>query len=131
MALRRRTRVLGTVGWLVCQVIEMPNIDDVDQAALDTHISRHSPSATRGTRVRARAGTLTPRRGLNLRLACGSPPRPITRRTPPAQDLPAPRAALGGLLALTEPVPVGVAHWSDRIKFWRASPTARAGSDRA
>jgi hypothetical protein len=74
MALRRRTRVFRTVGWLVCQVIEMPNIDDVDQAALDTHISRHSPSATRGTRVRARAGTLTPRRGLNLRLACGSPP---------------------------------------------------------
>jgi hypothetical protein len=39
MALRRRTRVLRTVGWLVCQVIEIPNIDDVDQAALDTHIA--------------------------------------------------------------------------------------------
>jgi hypothetical protein len=39
MALRRRTRVLRTVGWLVCQVIEIPNIDDVDQATLDAHIA--------------------------------------------------------------------------------------------
>jgi hypothetical protein len=39
MALTRRTRVFRTVGWLVCQVIEIPNIDDVDQAALAAHIA--------------------------------------------------------------------------------------------
>jgi hypothetical protein len=32
VALRRRTRVFRTVGWLVCQVIEIPNIEDVEQA---------------------------------------------------------------------------------------------------
>jgi hypothetical protein len=39
MALMRRTRVFGTVGWLVCQLIELPSSDDVDQAALDAHIA--------------------------------------------------------------------------------------------
>jgi hypothetical protein len=39
MALRRQTRVFRIVGWLVCQVIGIPSIDDVDQAALDTHIA--------------------------------------------------------------------------------------------
>jgi hypothetical protein len=39
MALRRRTRLFRAVGRLVCQVIEIPDIDDVDQAALDAHIA--------------------------------------------------------------------------------------------
>ena len=39
MALMRRTRVFRTVGWLVCQLIELPSSDDVDQAALDAHIA--------------------------------------------------------------------------------------------
>jgi hypothetical protein len=39
MALMRRTRVFRTVGWLVCQLIEIPNIDDVDPPALDAYIA--------------------------------------------------------------------------------------------
>jgi hypothetical protein len=39
MTLMRRTRVFRTVGWLVCQLIELPSVDDVDQAALDAHIA--------------------------------------------------------------------------------------------
>ena len=39
MALMRRTRVFRAVGWLVCWVMEISGIDDVDQAALDAHIA--------------------------------------------------------------------------------------------
>ena len=39
MALMRRARVFRAVGWLVCQLIELPSVDGVDQAALDAHIA--------------------------------------------------------------------------------------------
>jgi hypothetical protein len=39
MALMRRTRVFRAVGWLVCQLIEIPSIDDVDGPALDAYIA--------------------------------------------------------------------------------------------
>jgi hypothetical protein len=39
MALMRRTRVFRTIGWLASRVIEMPNINDFDQAAFDAHIA--------------------------------------------------------------------------------------------
>jgi hypothetical protein len=39
MALMRRTRVFRTVDWLVCQLIEIPSIDDVDGPALDAYIA--------------------------------------------------------------------------------------------
>jgi hypothetical protein len=48
MALMRRTRVFRTVGWLVCQLIEIPSIDDVDGAALDAYIAAQA-ERDRGT----------------------------------------------------------------------------------
>jgi hypothetical protein len=38
LALRRRTPVARALAWLVCWLLEMPGLDDVDQAALDAHI---------------------------------------------------------------------------------------------
>ena len=39
MTLMRRARVFRAVGWLVCQLIDLRSVDDVDQAALDAHIA--------------------------------------------------------------------------------------------
>jgi hypothetical protein len=39
MALMRRKRLFRTVGWLASRLIEMPSINDLDQAALDAHIA--------------------------------------------------------------------------------------------
>jgi hypothetical protein len=39
LALRRRTPVLRPLAWLVCWLLEMPSMDDLDQAALDAHIA--------------------------------------------------------------------------------------------
>ena len=39
LALRRRTPVVRALAWLVCWLLEMPSLDDVDQAALDAHIA--------------------------------------------------------------------------------------------
>jgi hypothetical protein len=96
MALRRRTRVFRTVGWLVCQVIEIPNIDDVDQAALDAHIAALAERDAEGACPRP-SRDLNAAPWLDLRLTFGSPLGPTTRRTPPAEDVPASPAALGAL----------------------------------
>ena len=39
MALRRRTRVLRALAWLVSWLLEIPWPEGVDQAALDAHIA--------------------------------------------------------------------------------------------
>lgn len=51
MALMRRTRVFRAVGWLVCWVMEIPGIDDVDQAALDAHIAALAEQDREAARV--------------------------------------------------------------------------------
>jgi hypothetical protein len=38
LALRRPTPVLRPLAWLICWLLEIPRIDEVDQAALDAHI---------------------------------------------------------------------------------------------
>ena len=38
LALRRRTPVLRPLAWLICWLLDIPSMDDVDQAALDAHI---------------------------------------------------------------------------------------------
>jgi hypothetical protein len=39
LALRRRTPVVRALAWLVCWLLGMPGLDDVDQAVLDAHIA--------------------------------------------------------------------------------------------
>jgi hypothetical protein len=62
MAPMRRTRVFRAVGWLVCWLIEIPSIDDVDQAALDAHIAAVAGLDREAARVRDEpgAGALEP-----------------------------------------------------------------------
>ena len=96
MALRRRTRVFRTVGWLVCQVIEIPNIEDVEQAVLDAHIAALAERDAEGPRPR-------PSRDLNAapRRKPPAPSRLTVRNRPGAahrrQAWPASPAALGAL----------------------------------
>jgi hypothetical protein len=131
MALMRRTRVFRTVGWLVCQVIEVPDIDAVDQAALDAHIAALAERDAEGA-CPPEPGPLNAAPWLEppaqFRLAAQSDHARHTAGAGLAKHHP-PRSARW--LALIEPGPLGVARWSDRIKFRRASPTARARSDRA
>jgi hypothetical protein len=51
LAPMRRTRLFRTVGWLVCWLLEIPRIDDLDQAALDAHIAALAESDGRAARV--------------------------------------------------------------------------------
>ena len=97
MALRRRTRVFRTVGWLVCQVIEIPNIEDVDQAALNAHIAALAERDAEGACPRPNRDLNAAPRLTSVGLTFGSPLGPTTRRTPPADDLRASPAALGAL----------------------------------
>jgi hypothetical protein len=39
LALRRRTPVVRALTWLVCWLLEIPILDDVDHAALAAHIA--------------------------------------------------------------------------------------------
>jgi hypothetical protein len=48
----RRTRLVRAVGWLVCQLIAVPNIDDVDHAALNAHIAALVALDSEAARVR-------------------------------------------------------------------------------
>ena len=39
LALRRRTPVYGALAWLLCRLLDIRSLDNVDQAALDAHIA--------------------------------------------------------------------------------------------
>jgi hypothetical protein len=71
VALIRRTRRVRAVGWLACQLIAVPNTDDVDHAALNAHIAALVALDSDAARIRQAPA----RERLN-------PPGPIATSTP-------------------------------------------------
>jgi hypothetical protein len=66
LALRRRTPVLRALAWLVCWLLEIPSLDDVDQAALDAHIAALAEQDHEGGASLGPAGIETIDRRLDL-----------------------------------------------------------------
>jgi hypothetical protein len=66
LALRRRTPVLRALASLVCWLLEIPSLDDVDQAALEAHIAALAERDVRAARLSGQPGTEALDRPLDL-----------------------------------------------------------------
>jgi hypothetical protein len=57
LAFRRRTAVLRPFAWLVCWLLEIPSIDDLDHAGLDAYIAALAEQDRESRGSRGGAGT--------------------------------------------------------------------------
>jgi hypothetical protein len=133
MALMRRRRVFHAVGWLVCWLMGIPGIDDVDQAALDAHIAALAEQDREATRVPDEPAQERTNPPPYCCAGTGRPaPRPITtstQATPSAGVAASPAVARAG-----PPRTIGLADngWTtDEYTARQPAPSTEAGRSSA